>query len=173
MKRLLSPDIRYQNGFTLIEMMIVIFILGLLLAIAMPSYQAYLERNTQHKVKAIMTAQAGELERWRSRQFNYKGFISQKVKLDSSQPTYDYPQTGPTKYQLKLVTINNHAETPISGATGTTVANNWVILATPQESGLPYIGLTSRGVKCQSLDSSITAVKIFDEGNCGTRSESW
>lgn len=35
---------KHQNGFTLIELMVVITILGILLSVALPSYQTYIQR---------------------------------------------------------------------------------------------------------------------------------
>ncbi len=56
-----------SGGMTLVEVVLVIGLLGLLLSLAMPSYQAYLERG--HRVEAIrllLTAAACQ-ERYRAR----------------------------------------------------------------------------------------------------------
>jgi type IV pilus assembly protein PilE len=54
------------SGFTLIEILIVVALLGLLLSLALPSYQRYLERG--HRVEAIrmLTGAAACQERHRA-----------------------------------------------------------------------------------------------------------
>jgi type IV pilus assembly protein PilE len=60
-----------MNGFTLIEILLVVVLLGVLLSIALPQYQRYLQRG--HRVDAIrmLTGTAACLERHRTRMGTY------------------------------------------------------------------------------------------------------
>lgn len=63
-----------QAGFTLIELMIVVVIIAVLAAIAFPSYQQYVERKDLALAKQEALKIAAELERFKSKNFSYKGF---------------------------------------------------------------------------------------------------
>lgn len=52
-----------QNGFTLIEVMIVVAIIGILSAIAMPSYNEYIRRGHRAEARAGLLQAAQWLER--------------------------------------------------------------------------------------------------------------
>ncbi|MEG3061595.1 MAG: type IV pilin protein [Comamonas sp.] len=52
-----------QRGFTLIEMMIVVALVGILTAVALPNYQEYLRRGARSEAKAGLLQAAQWMER--------------------------------------------------------------------------------------------------------------
>lgn len=62
-----------EAGFTLIELMMAVAIIGILLAIAIPNYQTYLRKTVCEDAKATLTGAANVMERFRAQNNTYNG----------------------------------------------------------------------------------------------------
>lgn len=89
-----SPSLN-QKGFTLIDLMVSVVIIGILSAIVLPSYRGYVNKASRAEVKTILMENAQFLER------NYS--LANQYQLDSNSavvilPYQQSPKTGDAKY---------------------------------------------------------------------------
>lgn len=78
---------RHQAGFTLIELMIAVAVIGILTAIAYPSYQGYVESARVSDGQAKLMELAGQLERCYTADYSYSGCIT--LPVDSEEGYYE------------------------------------------------------------------------------------
>lgn len=64
---------RSNRGFTLIEIMIVIAIIGIVLTISIPSYNEYVKKGRRAEVVSLLSEQAQSLERFYTKNSVYTG----------------------------------------------------------------------------------------------------
>ena len=88
-----------NKGFTLIEVMIVVAIIGILAAIAYPSYDEYVKRGNRAEGQAFLNEVAARQERYFSQNNKYAASAS-----DLNLPTPTGSETG--KYTLSIGTDN-------------------------------------------------------------------
>ncbi len=134
----MTKSIRYpQSGFTLIEMMIVVAIIGILAAISYPSYQRYVTKTERTDMMSEMQNIASEIESRKLAQGSYSNALVTGL-------GGDYPNQGIALYS---VTIGN-----VIGVSGTELTSKWQITATPksgQMAGDGTLTLNYQGIKCR------------------------
>ncbi|MEG2269310.1 MAG: type IV pilin protein [Acinetobacter sp.] len=122
-----------HSGFTLIELMIVVVIVAIFAAIAIPSYQSYVRRAQASQAQQEMQRLTSELEKWKSRNFNYLGFSV----TANTIPTYSFEVRDGTDTSTELT------NTGVSG-------QSWVIRATTSNDQNFNFLLNSSGFKCKN-----------------------
>ena len=176
---------KQHSGFTLIELMIVIMIVAVLAAIAVPSYRQFVVRNAESQVQARMQELDIELNRWRASALTYKGFTPKKV-ASNGDVSYAYDETDnktiyvpkgsdSTNFHYKITLVDATTGSTLAPAsTGySTAGSSWRMFAEPNSnySTAHKIILNSAGLRCKTKnnDSSITVAST----TCGTYSEDW
>lgn len=148
-------------GFTLIELMVVVVIVAIFAAVAIPSYQNYVRRANANQAEQALLNLAAQLERHKARNFSYLGFIntnSQVVPVGASGSAI--------RYNIGVVSADNG--NPLLTA-NTATGRNWAIRAVSTDPrNFSYL-LRSDGTRCRNLTSANISFT-----NCGaTGSEIW
>ena len=121
-----------QQGFTLIELMIVVAIIGVLAAIAYPSYQRYVIKTKRTDMMTEMQNIASQIE---SRKLAQGSYTNAGTGLNGS-----FPRGGTALYTITL------APTPLT--------ERWTITATPVSSSQMAndgtLTLNAQGIKCRN-----------------------
>lgn len=137
-----SLDKATEHGFTLIELMIVVAILGIISAIAYPSYQGYVERTNRADVMSELHNIATEIQNRKLSQGSYSA-ISTSVMSDFDNK--DYPSQGTALYKVTV--------------TPKPLTSKWTIKATPvtgsRMAGDGNITLNHQGLKCRDTSCGL------------------
>ncbi len=99
---------RLQRGFTLIELMIVVAVVGILAAIAIPSYQDSVRKSRRAQAKADLVEYAQMAERWFTVNNSYAAFT---LPPDRETPQYDIQvNAAATTFTLTATPEDGQAE---------------------------------------------------------------
>ena len=149
-----------QQGFTLIEMMIVVAIIGILAAIAYPSYQRYIIKTKRTDMMSEMHNIASTIESRKLAQGSYSNALRTGL-------TGNYPQQGTALYNVTVETIVAPVLPPPDPLPPLgPLTSKWIITATPitgtQMANDGSMTLNYLGIKCRVIKTVNT---------CGTNDE--
>lgn len=133
---------KQMKGFSLIEMMIVLIIIGILAAFAIPSYTKYKVRVNRVEVQTEMMKLAQDLQSYKVANKTYKNAELGSNGLSAKQ----FPASGSPLYNLALTDINGASLKDESSQ-----INTWLLVAAPVASSTQkdngVVCLNSRGEK--------------------------
>ena len=134
-----------QQGFTLIELMIVVAIIGVLAAIAYPSYQRYVIKTKRTDMMTEMQNIASQIESRKLAQGRYR-------QVEVADFKGNFPRTG-TNNAIYAITLSPTAVDSSDGKEKLT-NSNWIITATPLRDTIMKndgtLTLNSVGLKCRN-----------------------
>jgi type IV pilus assembly protein PilE len=158
------------RGFTLIELLIVVAIMSLIAAVAIPSYQKQVQKNARAVAKARLSQAAQLLERFYSDNSSYYVDVSGgNLVVGTSATAAGFAKlmnvTGTTIYSGSNNETNSPYQITVCSASTCTLAgpNVFTLTATPTgnqatgDAGCGNLTLTNAGVKGVSGASGVAA----------------
>ena len=108
----ITADLKKLKGFTLIELMVAVVIIGIVVAVALPSYQNYVRQSNRAVAKAILLENAQFMERFYTVNNQYDATVGADGianaggdDVDVALPLTQSPRTGAVQYNISLQAV--------------------------------------------------------------------
>lgn len=110
-----------QSGFTLIELMITVAIVGILAAIAYPSYQKYVLSSRRAEAQSEMLKIQLGMEKWRANNNAYSSDLSVNTGFTGNTAYYTYSITNASASTYTINAAAQGSQTRDAGCTALTL----------------------------------------------------
>ncbi len=133
---------RNSTGFTLIELMIVVAIIGILAAIAIPRYTQYIERGYRASARTALLEVAQFMERYRSVNFRFSTAAGNATAPTLPTRLQTAPPEGTARYAITVSSVSDI---------------DFVLTATPSgwtDASCGTLTLTNLGVKASGTGTT-------------------
>lgn len=171
-----------DQGFTIVELMVVVMIVAILAAIALPSYQTYIRRAAASSAQQEMLKLAEQLERHKGKNFSYRGFNPEYLYKDGSDTLSPCFTSNTAQLTLPIkvnasnqctiakytLTLRDGSSTNLLLTNTMALGQSWAIKAVSSDAQNVSFLLRSDGVRCKNT----TAANIT-YSTCGTGTENW
>jgi len=132
-----NNQINRQQGFTLIELMIVVAIIGILAAVAIPAYKDYTTRAKMSEVLVMMEPAKLAV----SETVSSKGSLAAYITDGGDGPTAGYNFPGVTDYVSGIAVANNGTNVTVTATSTVPGASGTVVLTASEVTGTaPGVG---------------------------------
>jgi type IV pilus assembly protein PilE len=136
-----------QSGFTLIELMIVVAVIGLLTTIALPSYNGYVARGKRAEARAEVLKAEGWLERYYTENNRYSDTPTSTVNAAFSSRFGAVPANGAANYNITLA-VTSTTYTVTATRTGSMASDNCGNYTKTNSGSLTFVSSSGDTSRC-------------------------